>query len=1600
MAINETITSTPFQGVLDAIPEGIPSASFQSVLSSIPKGEPAGFSVNEEPKEYSMFEGWYNSLTGQTEEEVHAEAYNIIARSELEGISLHEVAIEDNVIQNVYEDPTMKEALDMRVTAIKDKHQSSKRITDASVAFSNAYISGDELAKTEAGAVYTELSQNVPKMDYRIGQTQQWWARSTTQLTGQLQSRMQASVKYGAAGAAAGSIAPGGGTVAGMGTGFSVGMLSEMFLGTLGSQTISKVNSGMDEDLAFMTSIPTAIVIAASEMFVLGNFVKNIPGVKDIMAKTLATSAKQVEKKVFGFYVAESGKAAAHGIVQEGLQNIVEDLGTNFAVQLSNDLHGTNLKESSIDQILEDAAKTMNEVGPGLLILSGLGNSLGYSAETINRKADERASAKRLTEIFKNTTVPEAPKKTEIRDDLGQKIETGETVPTTDSVVSEDGDSVPAVEITKEEQAIAETGFKEPVVTSEEFDNLVMVDEDSTDQAIDDLYANMRSTGDRYGDFISGIKSVLGKKQAKVVEGLIEARAKATNRTKEQLIEDHQLAFRTSKSKSGDTLGSVEFIKDGETIVRAFQKTTLKDITHEVAHIFRKDLSESELKAAEKAFNIKDGNWTVEAEEAYAEGFVQYVATGKAPSKALAKLYDKLKLWLANSYSAVSQDAKISPEITAIFDAMLSETQNNDNVHRMAQAKAETHTLFSKKGEVKKLIRETTGQLPVRSKKVVDEHTAFKEALKQQVKAARKAASEGNKEGYAKAKAKLQATARRVANRSSTLKGRDKAIKAIKNTLRKARPKTSEGGPVGQFTADFQVGVTTLTKILSMSVADAKAKLEEYDASPMPSDFGTSQETLERALLEVRANMARMDASNLELLNADLKDFLNTGRALRHAEIARTMEGVDQAQADITESQKAIRAKSDMSENRRRAYDTETRGVRHILDKMWKAVRNNTVLDYHGLLEMLDIGIKSAIGEGPARLFAETIKQENKSNSGRKKHTTDMSLAYANIFGVTGDSIKQTLKNAKARMFEESRKNKVPVTVYEIKNKKGDKTGKRAEIKGTIPQLRKFWMELQDPLILAAFIKDGMSKDVLITLDGVLSKEDKAFAKYQLDFYAEYFAGVDEVYSLVRGVHLGKTDTYSPILRDLGNRTKDGAISDLLQDMNKPSHRGVGSRSLKQRVNNVNTTVIQGDIDVFNQYVRQMEHFKAFAIYIKRMNGVFKNEKIRQEIEDTHGKGFLDTLDTILTSIATNGTSGTTTKFDKVARSIRANLARGLVGGKILALPKQLTSMVAYSEVMGNEEFINGMFEFLKNPKKNSEELYELSEFIRNRADNIDRDVSLLTNSSEYTGLMGGVISPNVNDMIMMFVKSGDIGAIYAGGWVMYKSLREQGMSKEDAIYKMERFSRDTQQSSELGSQSLWQQGNEFMKLFTMFTSSQRQYSQKMAIALEARRAEKITNKEFAKKLVLYSVVLPTLFQVMTQGGLSDEEDAKAAMTASLAAPLSAIPVVNGAWKFLLSDAIQGHTYGRGAQISPILSPFDSMVKGKNRAMRMEDFSMEETLVAIREMSAATEYAGIPGRALGGAALGTYNILTGDVQEGALEVIGMSPYAAKKRASK
>ena len=118
-------------------------------------------------------------------------------------------------------------------------------------------------------------------------------------------------------------------------------------------------------------------------------------------------------------------------------------------------------------------------------------------------------------------------------------------------------------------------------------------------------------------------------------------------------------------------------------VIYAGQNADFSTWAHELAHVYRQQIKGDLLSQAEKAFNVKDGDWIhstvrdadgklMSSEEAFAYGFQDWLKTGKAPTTQMKNIFQRFAEFLARCYNALKKHIEISPDIERVYSQMLA----------------------------------------------------------------------------------------------------------------------------------------------------------------------------------------------------------------------------------------------------------------------------------------------------------------------------------------------------------------------------------------------------------------------------------------------------------------------------------------------------------------------------------------------------------------------------------------------------------------------------------------------------------------------------------------------------------------------------------------------------------------------------------------------------------------------------------------------------------------------------------------------------------------------------------------------------------------
>ncbi len=524
----------------------------------------------------------------------------------------------------------------------------------------------------------------------------------------------------------------------------------------------------------------------------------------------------------------------------------------------------------------------------------------------------------------------------------------------------------------------------------------------------------------------------------------------------------------------------------------------------------------------------------------------------------------------------------------------------------------------------------------------------------------------------------------------------------------------------------------------------------------------------------------------------------------------------------------------------------------------------------------------------------------------------------------------------------------------------------------TFDEAVKVYNWMKDPSLAPAFSKMGWGIEIRNAISKAVESnpEMKEFADWTVDeFYPKFYNEVNEVYRDVYGIDLPQNTKYTPVQRVLDLTTK-GEVKGVL-DSSYTNASSVFSNLMDRTKNDKALDYSGGNLEAMDTYTKDMSRFIGMEKHLRDVQKIFTNNKTnaKQAIIEQHGQAVYSALDGMLKDLqAGRHLKADDKTWDQIARGIRRRAIGTSLGANLTLFPKQLTSTLAYMGEEGvnmgewNIEFARMLKDFgtALPSTKARKRLVEDLEAIMNHPDIIDRydkgfdrDMALLA-INKYNDIYSGknkfnFISKglskgkqwenNILNMLMLPTIFGDRAAIVLGGLPVYrmeyKNQKKKGKSdaeaKEIALKKFRDTTLSSQQSSNIQDLSAPQRGNALAKLFTMYKTSPMQYFRKNAIAYtniirDAKRG-KAPNTSDLKRILVYRVLLPQLFQIATQAGFDpeDEDDIAGLYRALILGNFNALPIIGDLAVWGYDKIIGGANFD--FDISPVLSRVERSVK-------------------------------------------------------------------------
>lgn len=404
---------------------------------------------------------------------------------------------------------------------------------------------------------------------------------------------------------------------------------------------------------------------------ILNNIVEKVA--RNIAAKDLISGA--VKNRVLA-WVAQHGVNVTEQTLLQVSQTAASNGAEELAKAVANQVQGSNIPPATFDQWKQELLNSAKSAAESFAIMSipetvsQARNAIGTQRQTAQRQQEAARTAA-------ETTNPEDVTPANI-EDLKQRFMADPVAGFQDYASALDQMHRQQEEKQRQatDQAKAEQGPQPWQMTREQYSQTAP--EPNTESAqirqqADQLFAN--------DPLRSAIAKNIPNMTPEEVDGaalLLEMRARSMGMSSDEWVNQYLAPDIFAKGDQNIASGAagkkaaVTFLEDGKALFHATAQSDFSSWAHEMAHIFRRQLDDTQMRQAADWSGAVNGQWDTASEERFAQGFEQYLKEGKAPTPELGNIFQRFSEWLKRIYYSVRDRWNVNPQIRTVYDSILA----------------------------------------------------------------------------------------------------------------------------------------------------------------------------------------------------------------------------------------------------------------------------------------------------------------------------------------------------------------------------------------------------------------------------------------------------------------------------------------------------------------------------------------------------------------------------------------------------------------------------------------------------------------------------------------------------------------------------------------------------------------------------------------------------------------------------------------------------------------------------------------------------------------------------------------------------------------
>ncbi len=566
--------------------------------------------------------------------------------------------------------------------------------------------------------------------------------------------------------------------------------------------------------------------------------------------------------------------------------------------------------------------------------------------------------------------------------------------------------------------------------------------------------------------------------------------------------------------------------------------------------------------------------------------------------------------------------------------------------------------------------------------------------------------------------------------------------------------------------------------------------------------------------------------------------------------------------------------------------------------------------------------------------------------------------------------------------------------------------GVKTEMAISRAEARDLWMKLQDPEMAPVLLHpkgnaytEEILREVFFTNDNTkLSDQDKAWTEAQVEFYSEIFPDINEVHRNMYGINMAFNPRFSPTQTDRGNL--EGAERDIGVDsaiIDEGAKRRRLPAALKEEDGKqILPQMLRSDTQVMHRYMHDVAHFVETAERVRLLNHTFSDPRVKKAIAQNHSDSTNKQISKFIDDFA-RGYVKRGQAAEEWIGFFNRNFSRSVLGLKATIGMKQTTSVFAMGENIPPGQFVAGMFDFMKNPKKNMKKIFEAMPSLATRGSSIDLELAKLGQVEE--DILRLQKTGKLDDLFVTMIRWGDRVPIYLGTHSRARWDKKQGISFEDSVAKSEILAERTQQSVQLDQLSDLQRMGPMGRTMSLFMTARLALLRSELRAMRQVRRGKITRSEFGKRFAYYHIIMPAMISMIANGMAFDAEDF---IKSILLGQLTSFILFGDVLEAITLEALGGDVWGKAKDI-PIVETLNDVFEGARKVLS-EGATVEDLWEGMDQLSdAGGAAAGLPVKGAKNIIIGAYEI--GDAEDvtelktGVRRLFGWTERVAKKASA-